>query len=104
MVLHAARRHLSSPMQLTEQQRASHDRITVWAFIWTLFAFKAITALMIWWAVADKHEANVILSATHWFFLFVPIFAIAGTAAYQYRLRRVRRRRLDLQRSEWMID
>lgn len=104
MALHAARRQFGMPPQLTEQQRAAHDRTTVWAFIWTLFAFKTVTAIMIWWAVADKHEASLIVSATHWFWLFIPIVAGAGAAAYQYRIRRVRRRRLALQRSEWMID
>ena len=90
---------------LTRKQRQEKDdRATVWAFVWILFTFKAATALVIWVVAARSAEATTILGATHWFWLILPVIAVAGPLVYQVRVRRVRRRRRQLQRSEWLVS
>jgi len=86
-----------------EQRREQDDRTTVWAFVWILFTFKAVTGVIIFLVASRSHEAGVILSATHWFWLVLPMVAVAGPLVYQVRVRRVRRRRRALQRSEWLV-
>jgi FtsH-binding integral membrane protein len=87
-----------------EQQREADEKSTVWAFVWTLFAFKIVTIVATFWAAAGSFEAGMILLATNWFWLVIPVFAVAGPLAFHYRLRKARRRRLKMVRSEWMID
>ena len=87
-----------------EQKREADEKSTAWAFIWTLFAFKIVTILATFWAAAGSLEAGVILLATNWFWLALPVFAIAGPLAFHYRKRKVRRRRAAMVRSEWMIE
>lgn len=87
-----------------EQRRADDERTTVWAFVWTLFAFKIVTIVATFWAAAGSLEAAVILMATNWIFLVVPMVAIWGPIAFHYRKRRARRRREALLRAEWMLE
>ena len=87
-----------------EQRRDRDDKATAWAFVWILFTFKAATALVIWIVAARSAEASAILGATHWFWLILPIVAVAGPLVYQVRVRRVRRRRRALQRAEWLVS
>lgn len=87
-----------------EVRRKNDERSTVWAFVWTLFAFKIVTVIVIFWAAEGSGEAGALLAATTWFFFIVPVIAIAGPLAYFIRLRRVRARREALQRAEWMLD
>jgi hypothetical protein len=86
-----------------EQQRSNDERSTVWAFIWTLFVFKIVTILVIFWAAAGSTEAGIVLLATNWIWLLIPAFAIGGPLVFHYRLRRVRRRRAAMVRQEWML-
>ena len=79
------------------------DKVVVWAFVWTLFVFKMATVFLIFWA-SKTSEAGVILSATTWPWLIIPGFAVAGTIAYRYRLMKVRAKREQLRRAEWMLD
>ena len=79
------------------------DKVVVWAFVWTLFVFKMATVFLIFWA-SKTSEAGVILSATTWPWLIIPGFAVAGTVAYRYRLMKVRAKREQLRRAEWMLD
>ncbi len=79
------------------------DRATVWGFIWVLFAFKFLTVAATIWAAGLTSEATYILSITTWPWLIIPAIAFSGTLLYQFRVRRVRRRRASLQLSEWMI-
>jgi hypothetical protein len=81
-----------------------YDRVTVWAFIWVLFAFKLGSVVVIAWAAGVSAEVGFLLSATTWPWLIIPAVAFSGPVLYRYRLRRVRARRQALQRSEWMID
>jgi hypothetical protein len=82
----------------------SEEWIGLWPFVWILFGFKLATALIIWWFAAGSEGSYSILAGTHWFWLAIPILAMSGPAAYQWRLRRVRRKRARLQAAEWMVD
>jgi hypothetical protein len=86
------------------RKRDEDELIGLWPFIWTLFAFKFVTALIIWWFAAGSEGTYSILAGTHWFWLIIPIIAMSGSIGYQWRVRRVRRRRARLQAAEWMVD
>ncbi|CAN5525474.1 hypothetical protein BH23CHL5_BH23CHL5_19350 [soil metagenome] len=87
-----------------EEKRASDDRTTVWGFIWVLFFFKVVTVLATAWAAGFTHEASLLLSITTWPWLIIPALGLAGPFLFRYRLRVVRRRKVELLRSEWMTD
>jgi hypothetical protein len=87
-----------------EHRQATHDRTTVWGFIWVLFLFKIATVAATAWAAGFTAEASVLLSITTWPWLIVPAIALAAPLLYRYRLRRVRARREALQRSEWVLN
>jgi hypothetical protein len=87
-----------------QERRKRDERSTVWAFVWTLFAFKIVTVGVIFWAAGGSGEAGALLAATTWMFFIVPAIAIAGPLAYFIRVRRVRARRSALQRAEWMLE
>ena len=82
----------------------SEEWIGLWPFIWILFGFKLATALIIWWFAAGSEGSYSILAGTHWFWLAIPILAMSGPVAYQWRLRRVRHKRARLEAAEWMVD
>jgi type VI protein secretion system component VasK len=79
------------------------DGLPVRGFLWTLFIFKMATVAAIFWAAGGSSEANILLSATVWPWLIIPGFVGFGWLAFWLRLRRVRARRDELQRAEWMI-
>ena len=78
--------------------------IQVLGFLWTLFIFKMATAAAIFWAAGGSAEAGILLSATTWPWLIIPGIALFGWFAFHFRLHRVRARRSELQRAEWMVD
>lgn len=80
------------------------ESFNVWPFVWTLFAFKLVTLAATWWFAIRSNETNAVLGATHWFWLFIPLIAISGPFMYQWRVRRVRRKRAQLQAAEWMVE
>jgi hypothetical protein len=87
-------------------QEVAHDREerrAVWGFVWVLFGFKMATVIAIF-AAARSEEAAVLLAATTWYFLPIPVVAVAGTLLFRYRLHKVRRRREQLRRAEWLLD
>src|SRR5688500_7046602 len=86
-----------------EAAQARDERRAVWGFIWVLFGFKLATVVAIF-AVARSEEAAVLLAATTWYFLPIPVVAVAGTLLFRYRLHKVRRRREQLRRAEWLLD
>ena len=49
-------------------------------------------------------EAGILIWATTWFWLGIPIFAIAGPLVYFIRIRRVRAKRERLRRAEWLVE
>lgn len=75
----------------------------VWAFVWTIFAFKIATVAVIILA-SRSWEAGALLTATTWPFFVIPAVAITGPVLFYLRLRRVRARREQLRRAEWMVD
>jgi hypothetical protein len=79
------------------------EQSVVWVFLWTLFAFKIATAVAIFW-MSRSWETGALLTATTWHFMVIPAAAVAGPAVFYLRLRRVRRRREQLRRAEWMLD
>lgn len=95
-----ARRVLDELAQ--EQKRSADERITAWAVVWTLFAFKFATVALIWYAARGTHGTSEILVATSWYWLVIPVIALSGMVGYRWRLYQMRRRRLQLYRSEWM--
>lgn len=90
--------------RLTEQELREEESSTAWAFVWVLFAFKIATLLATFWAAAGSMDAAIILMGTNWIFIVIPMFAIWGPILFHYRLRRVRRRRAAMVRSEWILD
>jgi hypothetical protein len=88
----------------TEQQREKDEKSTVLVFVWTLFFFKMVTLVATLWVAAGSLDAAVVLIATNWIWLFVPVIMFSGPALYHLRLRRVRRRRAAMVRAEWMLE
>jgi len=95
---------LSRPTVDTQPDSEEDEWAGLWPFIWILFGFKVAMLICIVWFATRSSEDLSILAATHWFFLLIPMFAVIGPLAYQWRLRKVRRRRAQLQASEWMVD
>jgi hypothetical protein len=85
-----------------ERKEEADGRATAWGVVWTLFGFKLGTVAIIWYAAAGSREANEMLLATTWFWLAIPAVALSGTAAYRWRLMKMRRRREALRAAEWM--
>lgn len=79
------------------------EKAAVWTFIWTLFVFKIVTVFLILWASHD-FAAAALVSVTTWFWLAIPLVAVGGPLAYRYRLVKLRMKREQLRRAEWMID
>jgi hypothetical protein len=75
----------------------------VWGFLLSLFIFKLVTVIVIFWQLRTW-ESGLILGATLWYW-FPPLMLLAaGPVFFYYRLRKVRARRDALRRSEWMLD
>lgn len=77
-------------------------RKAAFAFLWVMIAFKVITMVFIF-AQMRTLNSFIFLAATFWYWLPIIGFLIAAPLMYRYRLLRMRRRRKDLQRSEWMV-
>lgn len=76
---------------------------SVWGFLIALFIFKLVTVAVIFWHMRTL-ESGIILGATLWYW-FPPLILLgAGPVLFYLRLRRVRKRRDELRRAEWMID
>ncbi len=78
-------------------------RKAAFGFLWVLIAFKVITMVVIF---AQMRTVNsfIFLAATFWYWIPIIGFLVAAPLAFRYRLMRMRRRRKELQRSEWMIE
>ncbi len=86
-----------------EAKRDQEEMSAAWAFIWILFAFKMATVFLIYWA-SQSYDTGMFLVATTWFWLIIPLVACAAPLLFRYRLLKVRRRRAQLRRSEWLLD
>ena len=91
------------PFAEPDASESDDDRATVRTFLWVLFFFKIVTVVATVWAAGWSSEARMILSITTWPWLIIPALALSGPLVYEYRVRKVRRRRAELQLSEWMI-
>ena len=88
--------------QLEREYREESDaRATVWAFLWVLFGFKIVTVGIIWYVAAGSGESLVMIAATTWYWLVIPIAAISGPLLFRWRMIKMRRRREELRRAEW---
>ncbi len=88
--------------QLEREHREESDaRATVWAFLWVLFGFKIATVGIIWYVAAGSGESVVMIAATTWYWLVIPIAAISGPLLFRWRMIKMRRRREELRRAEW---
>jgi hypothetical protein len=74
-----------------------------WAFVWILFAFKLVTVGLIFYHHTTV-ETGMFLVATTWFWFPVIGALVAGPLLFRWRLRRVRARREQLRRAEWMLE
>lgn len=79
------------------------DQVPVWAFVWTLFGFKmAIVAVILY--QHPGHATNLLVLATTWFWVIIPMIALTGPVLFRWRLMKLRKRRAALRRSEWVLD
>ncbi len=91
--------------QLEREYREESDaRATVWAFLWVLFGFKIVTVGIIWNVAAGSGESLVMIAATTWYWLVIPIGAISGPLLFRWRMIKMRRRREELRRAEWLEE
>ncbi len=76
---------------------------SAWLLVWTIYMVKFVMIFIIFWS-AQSFEPAVLVAITTWAWLGPAIAIAASPAAFRMRLRRVRRRRAALVRSEWMVD
>ena len=78
------------------------DSSAAWGFLWVLFAFKLATVVLIFYHLRT-FETAAFLGATTWYW-FPPLgLLLAGPILFRLRLRRVRAKREQLRRAEWML-
>jgi hypothetical protein len=76
---------------------------SAWLLVWTIVVVKLIT-LVVTVAVAQSWDAGAIVALTSWIWVVVVAVLIAGPLLFRLRLRRVRARRAQLLRAEWLLD
>ena|SRR5688500_11299399 len=74
-----------------------------WALVWTIVVLKLIT-LVVTVAVARSWDAGAVVALTSWLWVVVVALLVAGPLLVRLRLRRVRSRRAQLLRAEWLLD
>jgi hypothetical protein len=75
---------------------------SAWLLVWTIYMVKFVMIFAIFWS-AHSFQPTALVAATTWFWLGPALAIAASPAAFRYRLYRIRRRRSDLLRSEWML-
>jgi hypothetical protein len=76
---------------------------SVWVLIWTIYVAKLATLVLVIWAAHD-YEATALVAATTWPWLALAGALGVGPLVFQLRLRRVRAKRAQLHRAEWLIS
>jgi hypothetical protein len=76
---------------------------SAWLLVWTIVVLKLIT-LVVTVAVARSWDAGAIVALTSWLWVLVVAVLVAGPLLFRLRLRRVRARRAELLRGEWLVD
>ena len=74
-----------------------------WTLVWTLVAMKIITIGVVVVA-ARRAEAGTLFAVITWHWLVMLGVLLAAPVLFRYRLRRVRSRREELLRAEWMVE
>jgi hypothetical protein len=91
-----------SPRSGSDDDASAESGVGVWALLWTILIAKLATILLVVWA-AHSFEAGALIGATMLPWLAAAIFVGASPILFRYRLRRVRAKRDQLRRSEWML-
>lgn len=87
-----------------ERKNNAEGSAAAWGFLWVLFGFKIATVGVIWWAAMGSGEDLGVIIATTWYWMVIPIGALAGPLLIRWRMIKLRRRREALRRSEWLVD
>jgi hypothetical protein len=75
---------------------------SVWLLIWTIYVAKLATIVLVIWA-SHSYQTTALVAATTWPWLVVAGVLGLGPLLFHLRLRRVRARREQLRRAEWML-
>jgi len=78
------------------------SQAVVWGFLWVLVGFKVATIVLIFYHMRTV-ETGLFLGATTWYWLPPLAVLLAGPFLFRYRLRKVRAKREQLRRAEWML-
>jgi hypothetical protein len=76
---------------------------SAWLLVWTIYVVKFVMIFIIFWS-SRSFEPAALVAATTWGWLGPALAIAASPAAFRMRLRKVRRRRAALLRSEWIVD
>lgn len=76
---------------------------SVWVLVWTIYIAKLVTLVLVIWAAHD-YEATALVAATTWPWLALAGALGIGPLVFQLRLRRVRAKRAELHRAEWIVS
>jgi hypothetical protein len=79
------------------------ERGAIWAVAIPLILFKVWVAILIL-TYAPTQEGVTWIVATHWPLVIILGLLVAGPGLAWYRLAKVRARREQLRRAEWMLD
>ncbi|MCC6791214.1 MAG: hypothetical protein IT336_05990 [Thermomicrobiales bacterium] len=86
----------------TSQSEPEGTSFGAWALVWCLYLTKLATIVIVV-LMQHSYDTAVFVTITTWFW-FGPLLALgAAPLLFRWRLRRVRRRRADLQRAEWEV-
>lgn len=96
-----ATRVAASGAQPDQDQEAAGARAAL-GFVGVLFAFKLATVVLIFWHMQTM-ETGLLVGSTLWYWFPVLGMLVSGPLLFRWRLRRVRARREELRRAEWMI-
>ena len=90
--------------RLAREQREEEDgKAAAWAFLWMLFAFKIATVGIIFYVASGSGESIAMIAATTWYWLIIPVLALAGPLLIRWRMIKMRRQREALRNSEWDV-
>ena len=81
----------------------SDGRAALWTFLGMAIGFKVVTSVIIFVMMPTAHAA-IFLIGMNWYWLILPIVVVALPALYWFRLMRVRAKRRELIRAEWLVD
>ncbi|CAN5553824.1 hypothetical protein BH23CHL4_BH23CHL4_07710 [soil metagenome] len=95
-------RHRYPPLLIEEDDALGPPR-SVWLLLLAIVLAKAVVVGVVF-ATDFTTMSVVYFFITTWFWVLIGIVLMAGPAALTLRLRRMRKRRAVLTRSEWIID